>query len=139
MDERDILVFTDEDGQEIQMEILDYFEFEDQLYAMLIEAEEDEHDHGREHGGELRQGVQLMQEPPRGCRSRSRVGVEGRMPRIAHAPCSPRRPRSSAGRMRYSSGRRSPASSNSDASANSSTVRPAARMRPSASTTVCVA
>jgi ABC-type Zn2+ transport system substrate-binding protein/surface adhesin len=49
MDERDILVFTDEDGQEIQMEILDYFEFEDQLYAMLIEAEEDEHDHGHEH------------------------------------------------------------------------------------------
>jgi hypothetical protein len=28
MDERDILVFTDEDGQEIQMEILDYFEYD---------------------------------------------------------------------------------------------------------------
>ena len=40
MDERDILVFTDEEGQEIQMEILDYFEYDDQLYAMLIEAEE---------------------------------------------------------------------------------------------------
>jgi DNA-directed RNA polymerase subunit delta len=45
MEERDILVFTDEEGQEIQMEILDYFEYDDELYAMLIEADEYEHDH----------------------------------------------------------------------------------------------
>src|SRR5690554_150894 len=49
MEERDILVFTDEDGQEIQMEVLDYFEFNDQLYAMLIEAEEENHGHDHEH------------------------------------------------------------------------------------------
>jgi ABC-type Zn2+ transport system substrate-binding protein/surface adhesin len=48
MDERDILVFTDEEGQEIQMEILDYFEYDDQLYAMLIEAEENHHGHDHE-------------------------------------------------------------------------------------------
>ncbi|HHU49667.1 MAG: DUF1292 domain-containing protein [Caldicoprobacterales bacterium] len=49
MDERDILVFADENGQEIQMEILDYFEYDGELYAMLIEAEEYEHEHEHEH------------------------------------------------------------------------------------------
>lgn len=53
MEERDILVFTDEEGQEIQMEILDYFEFDDQLYAMLIEegnhGHDQEHDHDHDH------------------------------------------------------------------------------------------
>ena len=36
-------------GQEIQMEILDYFEYDGELYAMLIEAEEYEHEHEHEH------------------------------------------------------------------------------------------
>lgn len=49
-DERDILVFTDDDGQEIEMEVIDYFEFEGEEYAMLVEADDMEHDHDHEHG-----------------------------------------------------------------------------------------
>ncbi len=54
MEERDILVFSDEDGQEIQLEILDYFEYDDEEYVMLAEADVDEdededHDHEHDH------------------------------------------------------------------------------------------
>lgn len=63
-DERDLLVFTDENGEEIQMEVLDYFEYEGQEYAILVEAEDccgldHEHEHddccecGHEEGAEL--------------------------------------------------------------------------------------
>lgn len=43
-EERDIVVFSDEDGNEIEMEVLDYFDFEGQEYAMLVDVipEEDE-------------------------------------------------------------------------------------------------
>ena len=44
---RDILVFTDEEGQEIQMEILDYLNMTTN-YTMLIEAEENHHGHDHE-------------------------------------------------------------------------------------------
>ena len=37
-EERDIVVFSDEDGNEIEMEVLDYFDYEGQEYAMLIDA-----------------------------------------------------------------------------------------------------
>ncbi len=40
-EERDIVVFSDEDGNEIEMEVLDYFDYEDQEYAMLIDASPD--------------------------------------------------------------------------------------------------
>jgi len=43
-DERDLLVFTDEDGNEIEMEVIDYFEYEGEEYAMLTEACYDDHD-----------------------------------------------------------------------------------------------
>ena len=49
MKERDILVFTDNDGQEINMEILDYFEYDEEEYAMLVEVEEHEHDDECDH------------------------------------------------------------------------------------------
>ncbi|NLB42495.1 MAG: DUF1292 domain-containing protein [Clostridiales bacterium] len=50
MEEKDILVFSDEEGQEIQLEILDYFEYGDEEYAMLAEADADEdHDHEHDH------------------------------------------------------------------------------------------
>ncbi|MDD2503204.1 MAG: DUF1292 domain-containing protein, partial [Clostridia bacterium] len=46
MEERDILVFSDEDGQEIQLEILDYFEYDEEEYVMLTDADTDEeHEH----------------------------------------------------------------------------------------------
>lgn len=40
-EERDILVFVDEDGEEIEMEVLDYFYHEDQEYALLTTYDED--------------------------------------------------------------------------------------------------
>ena len=42
-EERDILVFVDEDGVEIEMEVLDYFYHEDQEYALLTSYDEDCH------------------------------------------------------------------------------------------------
>ena len=49
MEDRDILVFTDEDGNEIQMEILDYFEYDGEEYALMIEVKEHDHDHDHDH------------------------------------------------------------------------------------------
>ena len=43
-DERDLLIFTDDNGQEIQMEVVDYFEYEDEEYAVLTEADDPESD-----------------------------------------------------------------------------------------------
>ena len=45
--ELDLVTFTDEEGNEITMEVLDYFFYEGQEYALLAEAEEcdcEEHD-----------------------------------------------------------------------------------------------
>ena len=50
MEEKDILVFNDEEGQEIQLEILDYFEYDEEEYVMLTEADADENeDHEHDH------------------------------------------------------------------------------------------
>lgn len=39
-EERDILVFVDDDDEELEMEILDYFFHEDQEYALLTPFDE---------------------------------------------------------------------------------------------------
>lgn len=50
MEDREVLVFTDSEGQEVELEILDYFEYDGEEYVMLIEAgEEHNHEH---HDGE---------------------------------------------------------------------------------------
>ena len=36
-EERDIVVFSDDDGNEIEMEVVDYFDYEEQEYAILID------------------------------------------------------------------------------------------------------
>ena len=41
MEDRDILVLLDENDQEIEMEILDYFYHEDQEYALLTPLDEE--------------------------------------------------------------------------------------------------
>ena len=48
--ERDIVVFTDDDGNEIELDVIDYFEHDGQEYAVLtdLEAEVDEADEGAE-------------------------------------------------------------------------------------------
>jgi hypothetical protein len=47
--ERDILVFEDDNGQEVQMEVLDYFEYEGEEYALLVDVAEMEHAHDHDH------------------------------------------------------------------------------------------
>jgi len=45
--DRDIVVFTDEDGSEIELEVMDYFDYEGQEYAVLFDpaaTEEGEQD-----------------------------------------------------------------------------------------------
>jgi len=41
-EERDIVVFADDEGNEFELEIIDYFEYEDQEYAVMVDADVDE-------------------------------------------------------------------------------------------------
>ena len=36
-EERDIVVFSDDDGNEFELEVIDYFDYEDQEYAVLAD------------------------------------------------------------------------------------------------------
>ena len=38
-DDRDIVVFSDDDGNEFELEVVDYFEHEDQEYAVLVDPD----------------------------------------------------------------------------------------------------
>ena len=38
-EERDIVVFADDEGDEFELEIIDYFDYEEQEYAVLVDAE----------------------------------------------------------------------------------------------------
>ncbi len=38
-DERDLVTFTDEEGNEFDLEVIDYFEHEGREYAVLVDAE----------------------------------------------------------------------------------------------------
>lgn len=38
-DERDLVTFTDEEGNEFDLEVIDYFEHEGKEYAVLVDAE----------------------------------------------------------------------------------------------------
>lgn len=62
-DERDLLVFTDDDGNEIQMEVVDYFDYEDEEYAMLVEAAAHDHEHDEDGaccGGDEEKDIYIM-------------------------------------------------------------------------------
>jgi len=39
-EERDVVVFTDDEGNEFELEVVDYFEYEEQEYAVLMDTEE---------------------------------------------------------------------------------------------------
>jgi hypothetical protein len=68
-EQRDLVVFSDDEGNEFELEIVDYFDHEGQEYAVLIDPEsgcgcgcgceceddecEGEHDHDHEHGSEV--------------------------------------------------------------------------------------
>ena len=39
-EERDVVVFVDDDGNEFELDVIDYFEHEDQEYAVLMDLSE---------------------------------------------------------------------------------------------------
>lgn len=41
-DDRDIVVFSDDEGNEFELEVIDYFDHEEQEYAVLVDADEPE-------------------------------------------------------------------------------------------------
>ncbi|MDO4543914.1 MAG: DUF1292 domain-containing protein [Clostridia bacterium] len=43
-EERDLVVFSDDDGNEFELEVLDYFEYEGQEYAILVDPEPEDED-----------------------------------------------------------------------------------------------
>ena len=47
-EERDLVVFEDDDGNQMTMEVLDYLAYEGKEYALLTEYIEDEEDDGDE-------------------------------------------------------------------------------------------
>lgn len=54
-EERDIVVFTDDQGAEFELEVLDYFFYNGEEYAVLSEVDDCDcencgHDHSHEHG-----------------------------------------------------------------------------------------
>lgn len=38
-DERDMVTFSDDEGNEFEMEVIEYFDYEDQEYAVLLDPE----------------------------------------------------------------------------------------------------
>ena len=68
-EERDLVVFSDDEGNEFELEIVDYFDYEGQECAVLVDPEsgcgcgcgcecddeecEGEHEHEHEHGAEV--------------------------------------------------------------------------------------
>ncbi len=38
-EERDLVVFSDDEGNEFELEIVDYFDYEGQEYAVLVDPE----------------------------------------------------------------------------------------------------
>ncbi len=68
-EERDLVVFSDDEGNEFELEIVDYFDYEGQEYAVLVDPEsgcgcgcgcecedeacEDKAEHDHEHGSEV--------------------------------------------------------------------------------------
>lgn len=40
-EERDLITFADEEGNEFTLEVIDYFDYEEQEYAVLVDPEDD--------------------------------------------------------------------------------------------------
>ena len=40
-EERDLVTFSDDEGNEFELEVVDYFDYEDQEYAVLIDPEDE--------------------------------------------------------------------------------------------------
>ncbi len=47
-EERDFVVFTDEDGTEFELDVIDYFDYENEEYAILAELPEEDSEEEQE-------------------------------------------------------------------------------------------
>lgn len=47
-EERDVVVFSDDEGNEFELEVIDYFDHEDQEYAVLMDTEDCDCEHETE-------------------------------------------------------------------------------------------
>lgn len=52
-EERDIVVFSDDDGHEFELEVVDYFDYEDQEYAVLVDPATDDEEESEENETEV--------------------------------------------------------------------------------------
>ena len=76
-DERDLIVFSDDEGNELTMEVLDYFYYEGKEYAIVAELEEDcESCEGTCEGCEKQRDTFVMQVNPVGEDEEEFVPVE---------------------------------------------------------------
>ena len=48
MEERDVVTFIDEEGNEFELDVIEYFEYEGQEYAVLMDLGEDDADEGED-------------------------------------------------------------------------------------------
>ena len=48
MEERDVVTFTDEEGNEFELDVIEYFEYEGQEYDVLMDLGEDDADEGED-------------------------------------------------------------------------------------------
>ena len=48
MEERDVVTITDEEGNEFELDVIEYFEYEGQEYAVLMDLGEDDADEGED-------------------------------------------------------------------------------------------
>lgn len=47
-EERDLVTFTDDDGKEFTLDVIDYFEYEDEEYAVLMDLSAEDDEEGEE-------------------------------------------------------------------------------------------
>ncbi len=52
-EERDVVVFSDDEGHEFELEVIDYFDYEGQEYAVLVDPEDADMEEAEETEAEL--------------------------------------------------------------------------------------
>lgn len=60
MEERDFVTFTDDEGNEFELDVVDYFEYEGDEYAVLMDLSEECEDEECEECGEHTHDVYIM-------------------------------------------------------------------------------
>ena len=63
MEERDFVTFTDDEGNEFELDVVDYFEYEDEEYAVLMDLSEECDDDACEECGRPRTEARTQHSP----------------------------------------------------------------------------